>query len=89
MGKLLDAVKSKDRRRMLEALAEETAETIEDTASGRDMAALSKRLMEITAELETMPDPDAEIDPIDQMAALVAEYDEYEDPRFEDEDDEG
>ena len=88
MGKLLDAVKKRDRRLMLEALAEETAETIEATGSGRDMAALAKRLMEISAELETMPSPDDEIDPIDEMAALVAEYDEYEDPRFDDEDDE-
>lgn len=88
MGKLLDAVKKRDRRLMLEALAEETAETIESTGSGRDMAALAKRLMEISAELETMPSPDDEIDPIDEMAALVAEYDEYEDPRFDDEDDE-
>lgn len=83
MGKLLDAVKSGDRREILLALRDETAFAIEGSASGRDIAALSKRLMEICDAIDALPNPDGEADPVDDMAALIAEYDEYEDERFE------
>lgn len=57
MANLIDAAKSGDKRATLIALRDKLAETIENCESGRDMAANSKRLMEVMAELETMPDP--------------------------------
>lgn len=85
MGRLLDAVRCGDERRTLEELRDVVAETLENECSPRDMAALSKRLMEICRELKALPSED-DVNPVDEMAALVAEYDEYEDPRFEDDD---
>ena len=52
MGELLSAAKSEDKRRMLVALRDKIASTIEACESGRDMAALSKRLMEVVEEIE-------------------------------------
>lgn len=64
MGKLANAVKNNNRRETLVALREIICKKIEKTESGRDLAALSKRLMEIEAELEALPDPDAEDNPL-------------------------
>lgn len=80
MGRLLDAVRSGDRRATLEALRDDVAETIEKTGSGRDTAALSKRLMEICDAIDALPRKE-ESNPVDEMAALISEYDDYEDPR--------
>lgn len=85
MGKLLDAVHCGDKRAILLALRDETADAIESSTSGRDIAALSKRLMEICDCIDAMPSPE-DANPIDEMAALIAEYDEYEDERLEDDD---
>lgn len=57
MASLVDAAKSGDKREILIALRDRLAETIENCESGRDMAANSKRLMEVVAELEALPDP--------------------------------
>ena len=57
MAKLVDAAKSGDKRATLIALRDKLAETIENCESGRDMAANSKRLMEVMSELEALPDP--------------------------------
>jgi hypothetical protein len=59
MAKLLEAARSGDKRKTLIALRDKLAETIDNCDSGRDMAANSKRLMEVMAELESLPDPDA------------------------------
>lgn len=56
---LIEAAKSGNKRETLIALRDKLAETIEKCESGRDMAANTKRLMEVMAELETMPDPNA------------------------------
>ncbi len=60
-----DSVRSNDRRAALVALRDKLAITIENTESGRDIAALSKRLMEVMAEIDTLPDSQAEDDPIE------------------------
>ena len=57
MGNLVEAAKSGDKRATLIALRDKLAETIDNCESGRDMAANSKRLMEVMAELEALPDP--------------------------------
>jgi hypothetical protein len=59
MANLIEAAKSGDKRATLIALRDKLAETIEKCESGRDMAANTKRLMEVMAELEAMPDPKA------------------------------
>ena len=57
MASLLEAAQSGDKRATLIALRDQIAATIENCESGRDMAANSKRLMEVMAEIEALPDP--------------------------------
>jgi len=54
---LVEAAKSGDKRLTLIALRDKLAATIDSCESGRDMAANSKRLMEVMAELDSLPDP--------------------------------
>ncbi len=53
---LIQAAKSGDKRATLIALRDKLAETIQNCESGRDMASNSKRLMEVIAELEALPE---------------------------------
>lgn len=62
---LLESVKSNDRRSALVALRDSIAEAIDGTDSGRDIAALSKRLMEVMEAIDALPDPEAEASPLD------------------------
>ena len=57
MTNLIEAAKSGDKRATLIALRDKLAETIQNCESGRDMASNSKRLMEVMAEIEAIPDP--------------------------------
>lgn len=59
MTNLVEAAQSGDKRATLIALRDKIAQTIENCESGRDMAANSKRLMEVMAEIDALPDPDA------------------------------
>lgn len=59
MTNLVEAAKSGDKRATLIALRDKLAQTIQECDSGRDMASNSKRLMEVMAELEQLPDPEA------------------------------
>lgn len=65
MGRLTQAAKSGNRRAILETLRDELAKAIEMTESGRDIAALSRRLLEVTAELDGLPDENAAPDELD------------------------
>ena len=58
MTNLIDAAKSGDKRATLIALRDKLAETIQNCDSGRDMASNTKRLMEVMAEIEALPDPE-------------------------------
>lgn len=60
MSGLLKAAKSGDKRETLIALRDKIAETIENSDSGRDIAANSKRLMEVMAEIDELPDPSSQ-----------------------------
>ena len=60
MADLVKAAKSGNRRETLEALRDKIAASIADCESGRDVAALSKRLMEVMGELDALPKPKAE-----------------------------
>ena len=80
MGNLQQAARSGDKRKTLEQLRSILAYNIETCDSKRDIAALSRRLIEVCEMLDAMPSPD-DSDPVDEMAKLIAEYDEYEDPR--------
>ena len=73
MGKLLDAVKDGDKRQTLVELRNEIASTIEECESGRDMAALSKRLMEVIEEIAAIDAANAERDnPLQKARAKKA-----------------
>ena len=67
MPALTDAARSGDKRSTLMALRDLIAAQLEACESGRDMAALSKRLMEVMGELESLGDPDAERDEFDEV----------------------
>ena len=69
MANLMEAAKSGDRRRTLEALRDKLAASIQDCESGRDVAALSKRLMEVMGELDALPQPSAE-DELEELQEL-------------------
>ena len=56
--RLTDAAKSGDKRATLIALRDILARTIEECESGRDMASNTKRLMEVMAEIDALPDPE-------------------------------
>ena len=58
MANLIDPAKSGDKRATLIALRDILASTIQNCESGRDMASNTKRLMEVMAELEALPDPE-------------------------------
>lgn len=64
MGKLTTAATKGDRRNMLEALRDKIAKSIEQSESGRDIAALSKRLMEVSAEIDTLLPANAPDNPV-------------------------
>lgn len=57
MTNLIEAARSGNKRETLIALRDILAATIQNCESGRDMASNTKRLMEVMAELETLPDP--------------------------------
>lgn len=60
MADLLQAAKGGNRRETLEALRDKLAASIQSCESGRDVAALSKRLMEVMSELDALPKPKGE-----------------------------
>ena len=62
---LLESVRTGDRRTALVALRDSIAATIDGTDSARDVAALSKRLMEVMREIDALPDPESEADPVE------------------------
>ena len=70
MADLVSAARSGNRRETLEALRDKIAASIQDCESGRDVAALSKRLMEVMGELDDLPKPSEE----DELAELQAIY---------------
>lgn len=64
---LITAAASGDRRATLVALRDAIARTIQSCESGRDMASLSKRLMEVMDELDALGDPGAGMDEFDAV----------------------
>lgn len=60
MTNLVDAASSGDKRATLIALRDILANTIQNCESGRDMASNTKRLMEVMAEIEALPNPEDE-----------------------------
>jgi len=54
---LVKAAQSGSKRETLEALRDKIASSIQDCESGRDVAALSKRLMEVMNEIDALPKP--------------------------------
>lgn len=60
MADLVQAAQGGSRRETLEALRDKLAVSIQNCESGRDVAALSKRLMEVMSELDALPKPKGE-----------------------------
>lgn len=73
MATLTEAVSSNNRRAALLALRDSIARAIDGTDSGRDIAALSKRLMEVMEEIDSLPDPKAKGSPLERERKRVAE----------------
>lgn len=71
-GPVESAALSGDRRAMLLALKRRVARQIDTCDSGRDIAALSKRMMEIAEELDALPDPEAKASPLEAARRRVA-----------------
>lgn len=69
--KVYEAVQSNDRRATLEALRDSIANQIDNCESGRDMASLSKRLMEVITELDALPTRDGEISPLEKARKAI------------------
>ena len=63
MANVLEAVRSGDRYATLVAMRDKIAETIDGTESGRDIAALTKRLAEVMAEIDAIP-KDEQLSPL-------------------------
>ena len=72
MATLTEAVQTNDRRATLVALRDSIAATIDGTESGRDIAALSKRLMEVLQELDALPDPNQPANAVAKARAKAA-----------------
>jgi len=68
---LVDAAASGDKKSTLIALRDAIARTIQNCESGRDMASLSKRLMEIMDELDKIAED--ETDETDEFGAVLDE----------------
>lgn len=80
MGRVLQAAKSGDKRKLLEETRDSLAYAIDTCDSKRDLAALTKRLLEVCDMIAALPDPNGEQNPIDEMADLINGYeDEYDD----------
>ena len=60
MAGLTDAAANGSKRDVLECLRDELARAIENSESGRDIAALSKRLVDVLNELSDLPEPKPE-----------------------------
>ena len=81
MGRLVQAAKCNDKRGMLEATRDILAYSIETCESKRDLAALTKRLVEICEMIDALPSDD-ESSAVDSMAALINDYEDEEDADF-------
>ena len=66
---LTAAAATGSRREVLTALRDKLAYTIENCESGRDVAALSRRLIDVVAELDAMPDDGAALNPLQAARA--------------------
>ena len=66
---LTAAAATGSRREVLTALRDKLAYTIENCESGRDVAALSRRLIDVVAELDSMPDEGAALNPLQAARA--------------------
>lgn len=64
MATLSEAAAGNDRRETLLALRDKLAVAIDECSSGRDIAALSKRLMEVMGEIDALPDPNKADNPV-------------------------
>ena len=65
-----EAVQTGDRRQILVALREKLAIEIDECSYGRDVAQLTRRLMEVCAELDALPDAEADANPLQKARKI-------------------
>ena len=66
MPTLASAARSGDKLSTLKQLRDQIAKSIQDSDSGRDIAALSKRLMEVMDEIERLQPPHKKMTPLEK-----------------------
>lgn len=66
MATLASAARSGDKLSTLKQLRDQIAKSIQDSDSGRDIAALSKRLMEVMDEIELLQPPPKKMTPLEK-----------------------
>ena len=66
MATLASAARSGDKLSTLKQLRDQIAKSIQDSDSGRDIAALSKRLMEVMDEIERLQPPPKKMTPLEK-----------------------
>lgn len=66
MATLASAARSGDKLSTLKQLRDQIAKSIQDSDSGRDIAALSKRLMEVMDEIERLQPPLKKMTPLEK-----------------------
>ena len=71
MGKIIEATKTGDRLQTLIALRDLLAERLEETKSGRDTAALVKRLMEVSIQIDILTEQQNSPHYLDEMRARI------------------
>lgn len=71
MADLVSAAASGNTRDMLTALRGKLAVSIDTCESGRDLAALSKRIMEVQAEIDSLPSDKPKETPLSRARAKI------------------
>lgn len=66
MATLASAARSGDKLSTLKQLRDQIAKSIQDSDSGRDIAALSKRLIEVMDEIERLQPPPKKMTPLEK-----------------------
>lgn len=75
MANLIEAAKSGDKKEALIALRDKLAETIDRCESGRDMAANTKRFMEVITEIDRINNAEEEARLLSQTKEKLSKHD--------------
>ena len=68
MGSVYEAATSGDRLKALQALRDHLTTSIDGCDSMRDLAALSRQLADVVAQIDALDPPETEVSPADEVA---------------------